>query len=35
MMTAAPDIKVALDAGEPFGRTPSNTPAPRTTSIIG
>ena len=47
--SAAPDIKAALDAGEPFlahafeyactqdeiDGTPSNTPAPRTISIIG
>ena len=33
--SAAPDIKAALEAGELVGRTPSNTPAPRTTSITG
>ena len=33
--SAAPDIKVALEAESSFGRTPSNTPAPRTISIIG
>ena len=33
--SAAPDIKAALEAGGSFGRTPSNTPALRTTSITG
>jgi hypothetical protein len=32
--SSAPDIKAALNAGEPSGRAPSNTLAPRTTSII-
>ena len=33
--SAATDIKAALELESSFGRTPSNTPAPRTTSIIG
>ncbi len=32
--SAAPDIKAALDAREPVWAHPSNTPAPRTISII-
>ena len=33
--SAAPDIKAASTPESPSGRMPSNTPAPRTTSIIG